>query len=80
MGGDRRLQNQPLPPRRRAHAARHADALPHRVAKLAHAAMLRVTDPSQRGPVAEGEFSSPHTTRAHPPLSEARLCACLLLL
>ena len=51
-----------------------------RVAKLAHAAMLRVTDPSQRGPVAEGEFSSPHTTRAHPPLSEARLCACLLLL
>ena len=33
-----------------------------------------MTDPSQRGPDAEGEFSSPHTTRAHPPLSEARLC------
>ena len=34
MGGDRRLHNQPLPPRRRARAARHADALPHRGRRL----------------------------------------------
>ena len=34
MGGDRRLHNQPLPPRRRARAACHADALPHRGRRL----------------------------------------------